>query len=237
MGAPNGGPLPVGIRSLLISIALSSIKEAWTEVRSEYELGFDMIVEFIQRALDLFMERFLSLVKELVLDVRMFLSLEIEDASGSAGAGLELSFIAEGEAVAEFLGWLYDNIKVIIGNLADPSSSGNLIAFPMHILTRCYIELMVFTEVEMPVSVAKMAPKGTDLPDSFRLAISGRVNLALPLKLLGRDVGGMYIQLGVYILDAADVIVSLFYELGNIGLQQDFYLLRVTIWEESIEVI
>ncbi|MGA1848255.1 MAG: hypothetical protein ACMUHB_02845, partial [Thermoplasmatota archaeon] len=104
MGAPNGGALPVGIRSLLISIALSSIKEAWTEVRSEYDLGFDMIIAFIQRALDLFMERFLSVVRELVLDVRMFLSLEIEDASGSAGAGLELSFIADGEAVAEFLG-------------------------------------------------------------------------------------------------------------------------------------
>jgi len=234
-GAPNGGALPVGIKTLLISIALSSIKEAWTEVRSEYDLGLDMIVAFIQRALDLFMERFLSVVRELVLDVRMFLSLEIEDATGSAGAGLELSFIADGEAVAEFLGWLYDNIKVMIGNLADPSSSGDLIAFPMHILTRCYIELMVFTEVEMPVSVSKMAPKGVDLPDSFRLAISGRVNLALPMKLLGKDVGGMYIQLGVYILDAADAIVSLFYELGNIGLQQDFYLLRVTIWEESIE--
>jgi hypothetical protein len=63
------------------------------------------------------------------------------------------------------------------------------------------------------------------------------VNLAIPLKLMGKDVGGGYVSLGVYIMDAPDAIVSLFYDIGNIGLQQDFYLLKAAIWEESIEVI
>ncbi|MGA1792382.1 MAG: hypothetical protein ACMUHM_00365 [Thermoplasmatota archaeon] len=236
-GSRNGGSLPTDIKSLLISIALSAVKEAWKLSYEVHGLSFDIIVPFLEKAIDLFMERFLSVVRELVVDVRMFLSLEIEDASGTAGGGLELSFLADGEAVAEFLGWLYENIKVFISNLADPRSAGDYRAFPMEILARCYIGLDLFMEVEMPVPIAKMAPKGVDLPDSFTLAIMGRVNLALPLKLLGVDVGGIAIVLGIYIKDAPDAIVSLFYDVGNIGLTQDFYLLRGTVWEESIEVI
>ncbi|MBN1389479.1 MAG: hypothetical protein JXA22_02440 [Candidatus Thermoplasmatota archaeon] len=238
MGTPgyqNGGALPTDIRSLLVSIALTSLKEAWTEAYRAYGLTFDVIVPFIERSIDLFMERFLSVVRELVIDVRLFLSVEIEDASGTAGGGLELSFQADGEAVASFLGWLYENIKIFIGNLADPRNSGDYRSFPLEILSRCYIGLDIFMEVEMPGPVAKMAPEGVDLPDSFVLAIMGKVNLAFPMKLLGRDVGGTIISLGVYVKDAPDAIVSLFYDIGNIGMTQDLYLLRATIWEASTE--
>ncbi|MGA1865854.1 MAG: hypothetical protein ACMUFK_00135 [Thermoplasmatota archaeon] len=233
--APNGGALPTNIRSLLISIALTSLKEAWTESYRIFGLTFDVVVPFLERAIELFMERFLSVVRELVVDVRMFLSVEIEDASGSAGGGLELSFQADGEAVADFLSWLYGNIKIFINNLADPENSGDYRAFPMAILSRCYIGLDMFMEVEMPGPIANMAPEGADLPDSFTLAIMGKVNLALPMKLLGRDVGGIFISMGVYIKDAPDAIVSLFYDIGNIGMTQDFYLLRVVIWEGGVE--
>jgi len=51
------------------------------------------------------------------------------------------------------------------------------------------------------------------------------------------DVGGICIVLGVYVKDAPDAIVSLFYDIENIGLTQDFYLLKATVWEESTEVI
>ncbi|MBN1540006.1 MAG: hypothetical protein JW939_07665 [Candidatus Thermoplasmatota archaeon] len=234
-GYQNGGALPTDIRSLLISIALTSLKEAWTGAYNTYGLTFDVIVPFLERAIDLFMERFLSVVRELVVDVRMFLSVEIEDASGSAGGGLELSFQADGEAVADFLGWLYGNIKIFVDNLADPKNSGDYRAFPMEILSRCYIGLDIFMEVEMPGPIARMAPEGADLPDSFTLAIMGKVNLALPMKLLGRDVGGTFISLGVYIKDAPDAIVSLFYDIGSIGMTQDLYLLRAAIWEGEVE--
>jgi hypothetical protein len=196
-----------------------------------------MVVPFLENAIDLFMERFLTMVKELVIDVRMFVILEIEDSSGTAGGGYELSFQADGEAVSEFLGWLYDNIKIFISNLADPQSAGNYRSFPWEILSRCYIGLDIFLEMEMPGPVAKMAPEGANLPDSFMLAITSKVNLAIPLKLMGKDVGGGLVSLGVYVMDAPDAIVSLFYDIGNIGLQQDFYLLRATIWEESMGVI
>jgi hypothetical protein len=236
-GYQNGGSLPTNIKTLLISIALTSIKEAWTHAYETFGISFDMVVPFLEKAIDLFMERFLALVRELVIDVRMFISLEIEDSSGSAGGGYELSFQADGEAVSEFLGWLYDNIKIFISNLADPQSAGNYRSFPWEILSRCYIGLDIFMEMEMPVPVAKMAPEGANLPDSFMLAITSKVNLAIPLKLMGKDVGGGLVSLGVYVMDAPDAIVSLFYDIGNIGLQQDFYLLRATIWEEFIEVI
>jgi hypothetical protein len=236
-GYQNGGALPTDLRSLLISIALTSIKEAWILAYETYGMTFDVVVPFLEKAIDLFMERFLSVVRELVIDVRMFISFEIEDSSGSAGGGLELSFQADGEAVSEFLGWLYDNIKIFIENLADPQSAGNYRTFPWEILSRCYIGLDIFIEMEMPVPLANMAPKGIDLPDSFTLAISAKVNLAIPLKLMGKDVGGGSVSLGVYIVDAPASIVSLFYDVGNPGLQQDFYLLRASIWEESIEVM
>ncbi|MGA1872251.1 MAG: hypothetical protein ACMUHY_01140 [Thermoplasmatota archaeon] len=232
-GYGNGGSLPTDIRSLLVSIALSSLKEAWKESFAAYGLCFDVIAPFLERAIDLFMERFLSLVRELVTDVRLFLAIEIEDASGSAGGGLEMSFQADGEAVAGFLGWLYENIKVFILNIADPQNAGNYREFPWEILNRCYIGLDLFMEVEMPGPVAKMAPDSANLPDSFTLAVMAKVNLALPISLLGKDVGGFVISLGVYIKDAPDSIVSLFYDIDDIGLTRDFYLMKATIWEES----
>lgn len=232
-GCQNGGSTPGDIRSFLISIALSSIKEAWAFAYDTCGISFDLVTHFMEKAIDLFMERFLSVARELVIDARMFMILEFEDASGTAGGGMELSFQADGEAVAEFLGWLYHNIRELINNIADPHSAGNYHSFPREILSRCFIGLDIFFEIEMPTSIEKMAPDGVDLPLSFMLAITAKVNLAVPMKLMGKNVGGGYISLGVYVRDAPGAIVSLFYDIRNDGLQKDLYLLRVAIWEES----
>jgi hypothetical protein len=232
-GGPNGGSLPLDLRSLLISLALSSLKEAWSEAYSIYGLCFDLVGCFLQRALELFMERFLTMVEELVIDVSMFLSIEVEDASGTAGIGIELSFRADGEILSEFLRWLYDNIFTFIDNIVNPSGAGDYRGLPMDIVARCSIGLLIKTDIEMPIQISKMAPKGTELPDSILLGASYSVNLAIPMKLLGYNVEGGEISYGVMIVDAPDSLVSLFYDIGGIGLTQDLYLIRARLWEDK----
>ncbi|MFW3146994.1 MAG: hypothetical protein ACMUIE_09305 [Thermoplasmatota archaeon] len=230
-GERNSGSHPGDIRTLLISIAISSIKEAWSITYGEYGLSFDMVVPFLQRALELFMERFLSVVRELVIEVMMFLDVLITDSSGTAGSGLELFFSADGEAVADFFDWLYGNLKVLVMKLTDPTGAGNFQGFPMDILYRCRIGLMVFSEVELPISLGSFSPPGVELPDSVRIAVSGSFTLSFPMMLLGMKTGGFSLSLGVYIMDAPNEMVSLFYDVISAGLASDLWMLRIDIWQ------
>ncbi len=231
-GSTNGGSVKVSISSLIVSLAFSAIKDAWNEAYDLYGLSFDTLVHFLERTIELFMERFLAMISELIVDARLFLKLEVEDATGSAGAGLELSLRAEGEAVALFLGWLYENIVVMINNIKDPKSSGNMVDFPLNILEKCWITLLVFTEVETPVSLGNLAPEGTEIPDSLTYGITGSVNLALPLELMGKDIGSWHVVFGLQVLEAPPSIVSLFYDVRSFEGTTDLWLLKGEIWED-----
>lgn len=229
--SPNSEGASVSIKTMIISMAFTSIKEAWSEAYDLFGFSFDTVTHFLERAVELFMERFLAMISELVIDVRIFLKLEIEDASGSAGGGLELSLRAEGEAVALFLEWLYHNIRIIVSNVKDPKSSGDLVEFPLHVLEKCWITLMVFAEIETPVSVGNMAPEGTNIPDSLTYGFSGSVNLALPLDLMGKDIGDWRASFGVKVMEAPPSVVSLFYEVDEFGGTTDLWILKGEIWE------
>ncbi|MFO8051366.1 MAG: hypothetical protein R6V01_06670 [Thermoplasmatota archaeon] len=230
-GSPNSFSTPGDIRTILISIAISSLKEAWEVTYEEYGLCFDMVAPFLETALDLFMERFLAVVRELVMDVMMFLDVMITDSTGTAGAGIELFFSADGEAVADFFEWLYVNLKVFIAKIGDPSGAGDYSSFPWEILHRCRVGVMFFGEIEMPEAISKMAPENVPLPDSFRLAVQGSFSISFPMLLLGMDVDGFSISLGVYIMEAPSELISLFYDVTSTGMTTNLWLLKVEIWQ------
>ncbi|MCU0798308.1 MAG: hypothetical protein MUC62_01380 [Candidatus Thermoplasmatota archaeon] len=230
-GASNGGSIPLGLSSLIFSIAMDSLKEAYDEATSLYPVSFEMVVHLVERAIDLFVERLVSVIRELVMDVRLFIHIEIEDASGSGGFGLELSFIALGDAVADLMEWLYLNIKAFMMDLMSGAGSGSFVAFPIDILEDCFVELLVFSQVETPVPLSKMAPPGVEIPDSLTMGIVGGFNMALPLRLLGMEVGSWSVYGGVYIMECPSSIVSLFYDLASVGTISDLWLLRMSIRE------
>jgi len=231
--SPNGPPPPMSMKSLILSLALSSVRDAWDEAFSLYGLSFDTLVHFLERSIELFIERFISMVRELIIDVRLFFSLEVEDASGSAGGGLEISLRADGEAVARFLEWLSSNIGVLVQNLRDPKNSADMSGFPLDILEDCWITLMIYSEVETPVSVEKFAPEGTDIPDSLTLGCTGSVNLALPASLLGMDAGNWKVEFGVKVREAPDAIVGIFYDVSSFSATSDLWLIRGAVWEDD----
>ncbi len=230
-GASNGGDLTITLSSLILSIALDSLKEAYDEATSLYPLSFEMVIHLVERAIDLFIERLVAVIRELVIDVRLFIHVEVEDASGSGGFGLELSFIALGDAVADLLEWLYLNIKALLTDILSGSGSGSYVAFPVHILEDCFVELLVFSQVETPVPLSKMATPGVEIPDSLTMGIVGGFNIALPLRLLGTNVGSWSVYGGVYIMECPSSIVSLFYDLASVGTVSDLWLLRISIRE------
>lgn len=232
-GSSNGGSETVSIKSLILSLVLSAIKEAWSEAYSVHGLSFDTLIHFLERSLDLFMERILEMISVLIIDVQMFLSLEVEDASGTGGVGFELALTADGEAVSRFLGWLYENICILVSRITTPQSAGDMVEFPLEIMEMCRISLSVFTEVETPISVSDLAPEGVDIPDSLRLGMKNEVNLALPLELMGMDVGNWEISFGVMIADAPDALVSLFYDVTSYTATSDLYLIQGMIWESN----
>lgn len=230
-GSSNSLSIPGDIKTILISIAISSLKEAWEISFNQYGLSFDLVVPFLQLALDLFMERFLSIIRELVIDVVMFLDIMVTDSSGIAGSGLELIFSADGEAVSDFFQWLYDNLKIFIMQITDPSGAGDYSTFPWEILHRCRIGIMVFSEVEIPIPIANLAPPGVNLPGSFRIAMQGSISISFPMLLLGMDVEGFTISLGVYVMDAPPELVSLFYDVGSTSMTTNLWLLKIEIWQ------
>ncbi len=230
-GATNGGSIAFGLSSLIFSIALDSLKEAYDEASSLYPLSFEMVIHLVERAIDLFVERLVAVIRELVIDVRLFVHIEIEDASGSGGFGLELSFIALGDAVADLMEWLYLNIRAFMTELMSGAGSGSYVAFPVDVLEDCFVELLMFTQVETPVPLSKMAPPGAEIPDSLTMGIVGGFNIALPLRILGIDAGSWSVHGGVYIMECPSSIVSLFYDLASVGTVSDLWLLRISIRE------
>ncbi len=230
-GSSNGGSQGISIKGMILSIAFSSIKEAWEEAYHLYGLSFETVVHFIQRSVELFLERFIAMISELIVDIRVFLTMEVEDASGSAGGGVELSLRADGEAVALFLEWIYENILILIENIKDPDSSGNLITFPYEILEMCYISILFFTEVETPISVSDMAPEGVQIPDSLTLGFNAEVNLALPMELIGKDIGSWHVSFGILVMEAPSAIVSIFYDVTSFSSTTDLWLIKGEIWE------
>ena len=144
-GSPNGKTGQFSFTSLLLSIVVSSLKEAWEEAYSIYGLTFQTLTHFVERAIDLFIERALSAIGELVLDVRLFIEVKIAAGAGvSAGLGIELSFLAEGDAVARFLQWVYENVKIFLDNIMNPGGSGDYTRFPLEILSDCHLEASFF---------------------------------------------------------------------------------------------
>ena len=234
-GSPGESNSEVGafsFTSIIISMALDSIEEAWKEAEGLYGLSFDGLIHFVQRALDLFVERVLEAVSELVLDARMFLKIKVVLGAGaSGGLGIELSFLAEGEAVAKLLEWVYENVKVFFSHITDPKGSGDYASFPIEIVELCHLEIALITEVETPSALSKFSP-GADLPDEITLGVSGRMSLSLPLNLVGLYSGGWSLSLGVFIQGAPPAIVNLFYDLGSSGGEVDIWILRAEIWEE-----
>ena len=230
-GEANGGGV-FSLSSLIISILTSSISEAWKEAYSLYGLTFNCLVHLVQRGIELFVERVVSAIRELVIEVRMFLELKVSNAgTGTAGVGFQLAFIAEGEAFARFLQWVYENVVSLIENIRNPQGSFSLGSFPLDILAYCHIEMRLFAEVEMPSAIAKMVPDSAQLPDSLNLGIVGRFNLALPLSLMGMDVGPWKVSAGVVVLEPPLALVSFFYDVSP-GVSCELWLLKATIWSE-----
>ncbi|MGA1822596.1 MAG: hypothetical protein ACMUIG_08710 [Thermoplasmatota archaeon] len=233
-GSPNGRTGQFSFTSLLLGIVVSSLKEAWNEAYSLHGLTFQTLSHFIERAVDLFVERALSAVGELVLDVRLFIDIKIAAGAGvSAGLGIEIAFLAEGDAVARFLNWVYDNVKIFLGNLMNPGGAGDYTRFPLEILSDCYLEASFFFEVETPQALSKMAPEGANIPTTLNLGVSGRMSISLPLILAGVNLNGWEIGAGVYIVDAPPPLISMFYEIPPATDQVDLWILRAFVWSEG----
>lgn len=234
-GSQNSNSKHLDIRSVIISLAISSLKEAWEIAYGEYGLSFQTVTCFLENTVDLFIRRFTAMVAEIVVDVRLFLQVEIEDATGTGGGGMELSLRAEGEAVAVFLEWIYENIKVLISNMKDPNKSGDLIGFPVYILEECWITVLFYSEVETPVQIKKVAVDAVEIPDDLLIGYTGSINLAFPAGLLGIDAGGWSLEFGLMIMEAPASIVSLFYDIGSFSSKTDLWIVQARVWEEQIQ--
>jgi hypothetical protein len=66
------------------------------------------------------------------------------------------------------------------------------------------------------------------------IAVAGRFNIALPFRLLGRDIGDWKVSAGVFVKDAPSALVSIFYDVNSIDSTKELWLLRVSVWSESI---
>jgi hypothetical protein len=233
IGEPNSISSEVSIRSILISLAINSLKEAWTISYDLFGLSFNTVIHFLELSVTLFKERFLEMVSRVVLEISLFISLEVEDASGTGGGGVELELKVDGGGISIFLEWLSRNIEIIMMNILDPENSGDIISLPWEVLDNCWISILYLGEIETPVQVDSLAPEGSNIPDTLTMGYKGELNFAFPAMIMGIHDGEWRIELGVIVVDAPIGIVGLFYDLEDIPGTKDLYLVHAIIWKEK----
>lgn len=220
------------LRTLFLSLLVSSILEAWEEAYSLYGLSFNMLVHLVQRAIELLIERIISAVAELVLEVRAFVEIKLGNAgTGTAGAGFLLEFVADGDAFATFLMWVYENVLALIERLLSPEGGGGFSSFPIEVIGGCSLGAVVFGEVEMPPSVSRLVPDAVGMPGSLNIAVSMRFGLGILMDLMGLEVDEWEVSVGVLIRSAPAPLLSMLYDV-NPMVNNDLWLLRGRMWME-----
>ena len=79
-----------------------------------------------------------------------------------------------------------------------------------------------------------MSPPGMTMPSSLTIAIAGRFNIALPFKVMGKDIGDWKVSAGVYVKEAPAALVAIFYEVEKMDATTDLWLVRAQVWSEKV---
>lgn len=198
-GSSNGAPVLLATSDFIAKALFEAFKEAFMQTQlQEVTASLDFLVMFMKRVIINFIENLLSLVKEIIHEITLYIKVLVGDASGSAGVGFRASFVVKGEAIVELLRWLIFSLATFIVNLGRASNPIAYPAFPTSFFSGLFLRFELLFEVGLPKMVRLLGAVGP-LDSRFSCAIAISPNIPALGKLAGRNWGDWAVEFGVYL--------------------------------------
>jgi hypothetical protein len=225
----NGAPVLLATSDFIVQALFTAFKEAFDETRlSEVSASLDFVVLLAKRVLHHFIENLLSIVKEVIHEVILYVKVVFSDATGAAGLGIRASFVVTGEAIVDLLRWLIHSVAAFIVNVGRAGNPAAYPAFPSEFFAGLYVRFDVLMEIGTPKMVAAL---GVTSELEGRLTCVATIGPNLPClgKLVGKDWGQWRVDFGVYLERVPREYVSGFL-LKDTGDEVDLWLMRGSVY-------
>jgi hypothetical protein len=228
-GDSNGPALLMATSDFIARALFQAFKEAFDETNlSEVSASLDFVVLLSKRVLNHFIENLLSIVKEVIHEVILFVKVTFGDTVGVANSGIRASFVVTGDSIVELLRWLIHSVATFIVNLGRSSNPIAYPAFPDKFFSGLFIRLDFIFEVGTPrmIRALGVAP---ELENQLTCVATIGPNIPCLGKLAGRDWGQWCVEFGVYLEGVPREYVSGFL-LKDTGNSVDLWLLKGRVW-------
>jgi hypothetical protein len=198
-GGSNGAPVLLATSDFIAKALFEAFKQAFMQTQlQEVTASLDFLVLFMKRVIINFIENLLSLVKEIVHEITLYIKVLVGDASGSAGVGFRASFVITGDAIVEILRWLIFSLATFIVNLGRASNPIAYPTFPASFFSGLYLRFELLFEVSLPKMIRLLGAVGS-LDRRFSCAIAIAPNIPALGKIVGRNWGNWAVEFGVYL--------------------------------------
>lgn len=229
MDGSNGAPVLLATSDFIAKALFEAFRQSFAETKlEEVTASLDFVALFAKRVLHNFIENLLSLVKEIIHEVILYIEVVLGDASGAAGVGLRASFVVTGESIVDLLRWLIHSLATFVVNLGRASNPVAYPAFPQKFFSGLYLRFEALFEVGLPKMMRLVGAAGS-IDGKFTCAASISSNLPALGKLVGRNWGNWSIDFGVY-LERVPRDFAASYLSKDTGDFIDFWLVRARVY-------
>ncbi len=228
-GDSNGASLLMATSDFIVKALFTAFKEAFEETKlSEVTASLDFVVLLAKRVLHHFIENLLSIVKEIIHEVILFVKVTFGDAAGVSGMGIRASFVVTGDAIVDLLRWLVHSVATFIVNIGRASNPIAYPAFPQEFFSGLYVRFDVLFEIGTPRMIAAL---GVTEELESRLTCVATIGPNIPClgKLVGMNWGQWRVDFGVYLEGVPREYVSGFL-LKDTGDTVDLWLMKGSVY-------
>lgn len=224
-GVSNGASFLLATSDFIVKALFSAFKDAFEETQlSEVSASLEFVVLLAKRVIHNFIENLLSIVKEIIHEVVLFVKVIFGDASGMAGAGVRASFVVSGEAIVELLRWLVYSVATFIVNIGRASNPMAYPACPEGFFSGLYLRFDALFEVGAPRIVSSLGVT-RDLDDRVACVVTIGPNIPCLGRLAGKAWGQWRVDFGMYLEGVPRECVSSFM-LKDTGDTVDLWLVK-----------
>lgn len=228
-GASNGASFLIATSDFIAKALFSAFKEAFEETKlDEVTASLDFVVLLAKRVIHHFIENLLSIVKEIIHEVVIFVKVMFGDAAGVSAAGVRASFVVSGDAIVELLRWLVHSVATFIVNIGRASNPIAYPAFPEKFFSGLFVRFDVLFEVGAPKMISALGVT-RDLDERLTCVVSVSPNIPCLGKLAGRTWGQWRVDFGMYLEGLPRECVSSFI-VKDTGNSVDLWLVKGSVY-------
>lgn len=228
-GLSNGAPLMIATSDFIVQALFTAFKEAFEETNlSDVGASLEFVVLLAKRVLHHFIENLLSIVKEIIHEVILFVKIVFGDAAGVSAVGVRASFVVTGDAIVELLRWLIHSVATFIVNIGRGGNPMAYPAFPQAFFSGLYLRFDLLSEIGTPRMVSAL---GVTDELAARLTCVATIGPNVPClgRLAGKDWGQWRVGFGVYLEGVPREFVSGFL-IKDIGDTVDLWLVKGSVY-------